>query len=119
MLSVLGIDAAWTAGQPSGVALVAKGDTGVWRCLCIALPQSRRAGSVTMRSRASSACHRSRRPARFPGRRYARVGGDRLRQATKGSDNDASSCRPSGMRRCRRPHPVDVGGRVSAAACLA
>lgn len=58
-------------------------------------------------------------PARFPGRRYARVGGDRLRQATTGSDNDASFCRPSGMRRRRRPHPVDVGGRVSAAACLA
>lgn len=36
MISVLGIDAAWTPGQPSGVALVAKGDTGVWRCLCIA-----------------------------------------------------------------------------------
>ena len=36
MVSVLGIDAAWTAQQPSGVALVAKDRTETWRCLCVA-----------------------------------------------------------------------------------
>jgi predicted RNase H-like nuclease len=36
MISVLGMDAPWTMRQPSGVALVAKGGTGTWRCLCVA-----------------------------------------------------------------------------------
>ena len=36
VLSVLGIDAAWTFHQPSGVALVAKSGTDTWRCLCVA-----------------------------------------------------------------------------------
>lgn len=35
-VSVLGIDAAWTARQPSGVALVAKDSAGPWYCLCVA-----------------------------------------------------------------------------------
>lgn len=35
-LLVLGIDAAWTAGQPSGVALVASGDGRAWRCVAVA-----------------------------------------------------------------------------------
>lgn len=35
-VSVLGIDAAWTTDQPSGVALVAKQGTERWRCLSVA-----------------------------------------------------------------------------------
>ena len=35
MRSVMGIDAAWTAERLSGVALVAKGDKGPWRCVCV------------------------------------------------------------------------------------
>jgi len=36
MYTILGIDAAWTAGQPSGVALVEGAPGKGWRCLCIA-----------------------------------------------------------------------------------
>jgi predicted RNase H-like nuclease len=32
---ILGLDAAWTPGEPSGVALVAR-ESGKWRCLCAA-----------------------------------------------------------------------------------
>lgn len=32
---ILGLDAAWTPGEPSGVALVAR-ESGEWRCLCAA-----------------------------------------------------------------------------------
>jgi predicted RNase H-like nuclease len=35
MKVILGIDAAWTATEPSGVALVA-GESGKWQCLCVA-----------------------------------------------------------------------------------
>jgi len=35
MVSVLGIDAAWTTSQPSGVALVARAALGAWRCLSV------------------------------------------------------------------------------------
>jgi predicted RNase H-like nuclease len=35
MLTILGIDAAWTIGQPSGVALV-QGQQSGWRCLAVA-----------------------------------------------------------------------------------
>lgn len=35
MTTILGLDAAWTAGEPTGVALVAKRD-GRWRCLALA-----------------------------------------------------------------------------------
>src|SRR6185295_11338665 len=35
MTTILGIDAAWTATEPSGVALVASRDNG-WRCLAVA-----------------------------------------------------------------------------------
>lgn len=41
-LAVLGIDAAWTDHEPSGVALVARRD-GRWQCLCVA-PSSRAFG---------------------------------------------------------------------------
>ena len=34
--AILGIDAAWTPRQPSGVALVTRPDGGAWRCLCVA-----------------------------------------------------------------------------------
>lgn len=36
MLSVLAIDAAWTAGQPSGVALVSENAAGSWCCNVVA-----------------------------------------------------------------------------------
>jgi predicted RNase H-like nuclease len=36
VLSVLGIDAAWTVNRQSGIALVSRGSTGSWQCLCVA-----------------------------------------------------------------------------------
>lgn len=36
MISVLGIDAAWTDHEPSGVALVTGEGAGHWRCRCVA-----------------------------------------------------------------------------------
>jgi len=36
MIGILGIDAAWTDHEPSGVALVARTDTAPWRCVCVA-----------------------------------------------------------------------------------
>jgi predicted RNase H-like nuclease len=36
MTSILGIDAAWSDHNPSGVALVAKQEEGTWRCLAVA-----------------------------------------------------------------------------------
>lgn len=36
MTAILGIDAAWTPHQPSGVALVRRADSCIWQCLCVA-----------------------------------------------------------------------------------
>ncbi len=36
MLSILGIDAAWTSTEPSGVALLEQQKNGVWQCLALA-----------------------------------------------------------------------------------
>jgi len=55
--AVLGIDAAWTAGEPSGVALITDGGTG-WRLLEVAasyeqFPQGDAAGARISRPRGS------------------------------------------------------------------